>query len=936
MVANRLSTEDIELLAWIDFCKQQNVELKEETFEFMASLRSIFNPDVMKNHLTELWQKYGDHNEDTESPIPLVDMLTKGSAYMIKLTGEMHEAITSRVDQHISNNESQRVIRFMRDSEEERETTGYPRLLTLEVGEKKGVKRSKPPEGSDNSPIFKKHRSSRGEPSTKAIKDTAADGNMKCQLSTQTPVANSTEVAVVLENCDDKEDIRGRPRALPSDSEHQAMNRENCMEYLRSMEKKYNLGIDHIQGLWQTEVEKLSIKEAEAQKTIRDLKAQVKHLNEARKFRQECQKSQQEDANVSLETRQFEDLEEIYRLTKDNREMHRFATLADLDLPGSLHLGHDAVDDAMDQIKFELSSISYRRNSDLPLFPKIFAISGDLRNLILSAFGSDIETAVGRKGVHTMMKKFNPQICIRVLVLAALRDWVFMSKFPNFATSDSRLLSSYRHIISSMDGNHRLYSLDIAAHRAIMERLWFKEDLIPRRATDLAARLSNAIAPLFANKTDSVEDELFHTWGEHQECWEDRRTHLQEIFQTALTLKADSVVTKSRYEFAIYPAGTTFMGEITTDEISSGSKSGSSWIHASFHIYDAKIVSNPKDDALVQTQNFVIGTTEGRDSAKYSKIMVFPKRPSEVVSSRITEVTENLGSIQIASDNSTGNSRTDKEAKALGSNKTTDAHKSIVDASQPKRSKEQPLPKCDECDETFPATSSLRRHEKNRSCTKCPHCGKLFRRAHNMRKHNRDEHEEYRPSNRQECVVDGDTNSVIRGALRNAIEPQSLEVTSIKSTELEFGRYGSDLVDKRSLANHLEKDKCVLTCKNCNRKFKNDEERGKHQCTKNHPTSKPLFAAFATESQATVADNCQKGSTQKRIENEVPRYKKAPRKEVEDSDADDVLSPEIAKTKRTQSRKFTRSSDGRAEMRMNDIQESPVRPGRQPKKILEG
>lgn len=161
MVVSRLSTEEIELLAWINFCKQQNVELKEDAFKFMASLRRISNPDVVKNRLTELWRKYGDDNEDAENPRLIAHILTKGSAYMIKLTGEMHEAIAARVDQHISDNESQSVIRFMRDSEEKTEIAGHSRHLPLEVGDKKGVKRSKSLEQSDDGPNSKKHRSSR-------------------------------------------------------------------------------------------------------------------------------------------------------------------------------------------------------------------------------------------------------------------------------------------------------------------------------------------------------------------------------------------------------------------------------------------------------------------------------------------------------------------------------------------------------------------------------------------------------------------------------------------------------------------------------------------------------------------------------------------------------------------------------------------------------
>lgn len=264
------------------------------------------------------------------------------------------------------------------------------------------------------------------------------------------PMTTLTEAADKVVNCNGKKLLEAKTQA-PPDQSGRTTNEDRWTKHLRSLENKHSQEIAHLQELWQAEVESLSIKEAEAQRTIRDLKAQVKHLNEARKARQEGERqSHGEDANISLETRQFEDLEEIYRLTKENREMQKFAAFADLNLPGNLHLGHDTIDEAMDQIQFELSSISYHRSSSPRLFHKLFAISGDLRSLILSAFGSDIQTAGGRDDVETIIKKFDAQICIRALVLAAVRDWVFMSRFPNFAPSNPRILSNYRHIISGL------------------------------------------------------------------------------------------------------------------------------------------------------------------------------------------------------------------------------------------------------------------------------------------------------------------------------------------------------------------------------------------------------------------------------------------------------------------------------------------------------
>lgn len=216
--------------------------------------------------------------------------------------------------------------------------------------------------------------------------------------------------------------------------------RNNMRGGIRSLEDKHEREMVHIQELWQAEVEMLNMKELETEKIIRDLKARIKHLTEA-------QKARQEDVNDVLETRLFEDLETIYRLTKQNRELHKSARLTDLSLPGTLHLGHELIDDAMDQIQFELSSISYHRKNYQRHLSKDVTISGDLASLVHSAFGSDIGTSDGRKKVETIMSKFDVQVCIRALVLAAVKGWVFMSNFPNFAPSANRLMSNYRAII---------------------------------------------------------------------------------------------------------------------------------------------------------------------------------------------------------------------------------------------------------------------------------------------------------------------------------------------------------------------------------------------------------------------------------------------------------------------------------------------------------
>ncbi|KAJ8062987.1 hypothetical protein OCU04_008232 [Sclerotinia nivalis] len=1011
--------DDIALLAWIDFCKQEKLEPNENMLNFMVLFYDVPSRDAVKEHLSELWKRYSDQSDDSDQTTELFDMLSKGSAYMTKLPGGMHEGIRTQVDQHISNATSLLITKVMRDNKTQKKSTSQSKAHSLEEENKRGVKRSKQVEKADESPpLSKKARSSKAESSTKVIEEIAANGVEKSRPSVGKPATPSTKTKDGVADSNGKEVIRTKPDVFPTDLINQTTNENNWLKHLKALENKYNREIAHIQELWQAEVEKLSMKEAEAQRTIRDLKAEVKHLIEARKARQdEGRKTQEEDVNVSRETRQFEDLEEIYRLTKENREIHKFATFADLNSPGSLHLGQNTVDDAMDQIQFELSSISYHRNTTGRLFPRIFAISGDLRNLTLSAFSSDIETATGRNDVETIMKKFGAQTCIRVLVLAALRDWVFMSRFPNFTPSNPRILSSYRHIISSLgecpvigdyvgtnsvDGKDKLYSLDMAAHRTIIEGKWFKEESIPRRAMDLAARFSNAVAPLFAATPDSVEDGSFHTWGEHTECWKDRRAHLQEIFQTALTLKAESVVTKCRYGFALYPAGTTFVGDTSDLKETGRLKNGNNWIHASFHIYDSMIVGNANETALVQTENFV--KASGRmDDAKYSKVLLLPKRQSEAASGRIIEVAENSS----RKHKSASQSNIEPEAgtpqkpgapsSTVGSVKANEAA-GREDGSKSDQGGDPPLPTCEECGKEFPVAALLRRHKKNRSCTECSECGRRFGRTSALRNHQKAEHSEYRASKLGgQTIEQAHTQPQVSGIVDQKKSRYHEEILAAVASDfspthqrndhncenqlVEVQRPSSSVapqirpakVCRNKLKQKIPESEFVDAeprCDFCGKLFSNMDNLRRHnkksrqipahasvriarqhsdaEERRGHQRSEHKFVERELKDPRTISEPQTPPTSPRKIDksrssnhtktpssndarildkNGKPRYKKTPRKEAEDSDANDILSPsEITKTARAQRRRYTRSSDG-AEVRMTGSQESPVRPG---------
>jgi hypothetical protein len=171
-----------------------------------------------------------------------------------------------------------------------------------------------------------------------------------------------------------------------------------------------------------------------------------------------------------------------------------------------------------------------------------------------------------------------------------------------------------------------LHNLDLAAHLKLIDSSHFQENTIPRKARELAARLSKMLAGLFTRPDNESEGEIFNSWRRDNVVWETRGFHFVGIFEAVLRLKASTVTTDQQYEFVVYPPGTshtreaekqpqtTQLGRRNISIGDPGNDDRPSWRHASIHCYPTKAVcpQDPLVDALVDPNNFITRTAQER------------------------------------------------------------------------------------------------------------------------------------------------------------------------------------------------------------------------------------------------------------------------------------------------------------------------------------
>lgn len=197
--------------------------------------------------------------------------------------------------------------------------------------------------------------------------------------------------------------------------------------------------IIRIREQWRIETDEVHRALAKEKHSVSELRTEVKHLEMARDKRQAAGKDPQEhnlyglyQQNAVL-SRRIEDMITVMSFTKLKVLEPNFPE------PSLVEKLIVRMGDALEHILHDHVFV------DPPEAPTN-NINGDLSALISSVF--DETDGVNRNRLlERCIAKHDPEIWVRTFAVAAVRDWVFASDFPNFGPQDVRLLRAYRSAV---------------------------------------------------------------------------------------------------------------------------------------------------------------------------------------------------------------------------------------------------------------------------------------------------------------------------------------------------------------------------------------------------------------------------------------------------------------------------------------------------------
>ncbi|KAH7305660.1 hypothetical protein BKA65DRAFT_200872 [Rhexocercosporidium sp. MPI-PUGE-AT-0058] len=567
--------ETVALFAWLDFCIMNKLDFKETIIEHLSDLKP---ENGFSKSLEQVLQKLVDVQRHDNEKISRKEMLLRGSRCWEAMPDEFRSDIGTALQRYAEGN------------------------------------------------FQAKYAGTRTRPCETTLVASSSDSLEKCQLwPTQEVEHAPLDKLPKVNEAQTQQKAQNQPKgSLVRRVQIFAKLTPTREEKLQATLIQKDTEITTLRKMWHQEVDSLRVTISKSTQTELSLRAEIQHLVIARQERERAGKD-------PLEYELFQLNQTIWSLNRRVYEMQRLAVFAQTDCEKRDGIEMRVIDEAMNKIESELQLLMHGRNVNMRVVMTKIEESGDLGALLKSMFEDNSGAKDRMAELNGMLAKFGSGVLVRTFALAALREWVFATAFPDFAPRNVRLLEAYRHIIITHDGWSRLHNLELAAYDSLIEDNNFRDVLVPGRAKQLASRLLCALAPLVSSGGDNLGVE---SWGDSPDVCGERRFRLTEIFEAALHLKASMVRADQSCEFVIYGPGiSSNEGGLALDRHGGdrqecGHNGDDHWLAASIHLYQGN-PSYPRDalkDALLQCRNFVKKEIEDRvKSSIYTKSIALPK-----------------------------------------------------------------------------------------------------------------------------------------------------------------------------------------------------------------------------------------------------------------------------------------------------------------------
>jgi hypothetical protein len=229
-----------------------------------------------------------------------------------------------------------------------------------------------------------------------------------------------------------------KSRQFAESATHTGFRNSTTEQKLLAKIKEKDAYIASLRTQWRAETGAFHEREAQFKATEVELRAENTHLELAQQQRQEAGKD-------PLESILFQKNHDIWDLTQRLMKMQKLHSFASQDSLRRTSIDHKIVDRTFCHMGDDLDSVLDGQDLDQPLRIPIIEDNSDLGSLLRAIFGHNSGSAEGRNNLLLQFaRKFGSGLVLRTLCVAAVREWVFASDFPNFVRSNQRLLQAYR------------------------------------------------------------------------------------------------------------------------------------------------------------------------------------------------------------------------------------------------------------------------------------------------------------------------------------------------------------------------------------------------------------------------------------------------------------------------------------------------------------